>query len=142
MSTVIRIQSDDKESIDLFFELLGKGIVAKGSDSESFEGGGVHTAIFKLDFKGLQKAVTIKKKRKTKNVTKPQKRPLKQDNKKNVKLTGVVGLYRSRGMSYQKIADKMNDDGYTNSRGLAICKQQVYRLYEKYKKEEIKLLKK
>ncbi len=137
MSTVIRIQSDDKESIDLFFELLGKGIVAKGSDSESFEGGGVHTAIFKLDFRGLQKVV-----KKRKKIKKTRSRVFKQDVRKNVKLSGVVGLYRSRGMSFQKISDKMNADGYTNSRGLKMNRQQVYRLYEKYKKEEIELLKK
>lgn len=142
MTTTVRIQSDDKESIDLFFELLGKGIVAKGSDASTFEGGGVHTAIFKLDFKGLQKAVTNKNKSKAKIVTKKRYRIFKQDARKNVKLSGLVGLYRSNGMSYQKIADKLNKAGHTNSRGLKISRQQVYRLNEQYKKEQLKLLKK
>ena len=137
----IRIQSDNKEDIELFFDLIGTGIVAKGSDAESFEGGGVHTSIFNLDFRGLQKAVTIKKSKKASNVTK-RNRVLKQDNKKNVQLVGIVGLYASRGMSMAAIAAKMNKEGYKNSRGNDFNKQQVFRLLKKYRQEEAKLLQK
>lgn len=140
MKTMIRIQSESKSDIELFFDLV-EGVATKGSDTKPFEGGGVYTSVFEVDFKALHKNVTNKKKRKKKKVTKKNK-VLKQDNKKNVKLSGIVGLYRSRGMSYQKIADKMNEEGYTNSRNLKIGKQQVFRLYEQYKQEEVKLLSK
>jgi len=138
MKTVIKIQSKSKADIELFFELV-PDVATKKSSAKPFEVKGVYTSLFEVDFKGLQKNVTNKKK--NKNVTK-KKKVLKQDTKKNVKLSGVVGLYRTSGLSYQKIADKMNKEGYTNSRGAKIDKQQVFRLYQKYQEEEIKLIKK
>ena len=141
MKTTIRIQSKSKEDIELFFDLTGKGVASKGSDTEAFYMKGVYTSIFELDFRGLQKIVTNKKNKKLKNVTKRNK-PLKQDIKKNVSLSALVGLYYSTGMSMQKIAEKMNKEGHKNSRGNEINKQQVFRLLKKYQAEETKLLKK
>lgn len=134
MKTIIKIQSERKGDIELFFDLLDKSIVAKESDGEPFFAGGTYTSIFELDFKALQKIVTFKKN--IKNVTKV----VKQDNSKNVALSAVAGLYASNGMVMEKIAEKMNADGYTNSRGRKINKQQVFRLLKKYRKEEAKLL--
>jgi len=141
MKTMIKIQSKDKADIELFLELV-PNVATKKSNTEPFEVKGVYTSLFEVDFKALHKNVTFKRKKNNKknNVTK-KKKVLKQDNKKNVKLSGVVGLYRTSGLSYQKIADKMNKEGYTNSRGSKIDKQQVFRLYQKYQQEEIKLLK-
>lgn len=64
----------------------------------------------------------------------------KQDKSKNVELVGLVGLYKSNGLSYQKIADKLNMDGYTNSRNNQFNKMQIKRLYDLYLKEQASLL--
>jgi len=140
MKTTIKIQSNSKEDIDLFFELLGGESISASPDCKPFEVKGTWTSLFEIDFKALHKNVTIKNK-KNKNVTK-RKRVLKQDTSKNPHLIGVAGLYASSGLSMAKIAEKMNKEGYKNSRGNEINKEQVQRWLKKYRDEEAKLLKK
>jgi len=139
MKTIIKIESKSKADIDLFFELLGGENISRSPDASPFEVKGTWTSLFELDFKALQKNVTIKNK-KNKNVTK-RKRVVKQDISRNSYLAATAGLYASSGMSMQKIADKMNKDGHKNSRGNKINKEQVQRWLKKYRAEEAKLLK-
>ena len=140
MKTIIKIQSESKADIDLFFELLGGENISRSPDCSPFEVKGTWTSLFELDFKALQKNVTIRNKKK-KNVTK-KKRLIKQDISKNSFLSATAGLYASGGMSMQKIADKMNKEGHKNSRGNKINKEQVQRWLKKYRAEEAKLMKK
>ena len=65
---------------------------------------------------------------------------VKQDNSKNAQLIAIIGLYRSAGMSFQTIADKLNTEGHTNSRGNAFNKMTVQRLFKKYEVEQQLLL--
>jgi len=139
MKTTIKIQSDSKADIDLFFELLGGQNISRSPDASPFEVKGTWTSLFELDFKALQKNVTIKNK-KNKNVTN-RKRIVKQDISKNSYLSATAGLYASSGLSMQKVADKMNKEGHKNSRGNKINKEQVQRWLKKYRAEEAKLLK-
>lgn len=125
--TIITIQSADKRDIDLFFDLIGERV---GKRLQRFEAKGTHTAMFEIDFRELQKIVTNG----NENVTK------KQDLSKNSNLCAVVGLYRKSGLSFQKIADKLNAEGYTNSRNRKFNKMQVSRLYDKYMQETKKEL--
>ena len=126
----VKIQSNLKNDLELYFRLLPN--VAIGV--QEFEQDGTHTAMFTIDFKELHKVVTKKE-----NVTIT---PNKQDLSVNANLVGLVGLYRNNGTSFQKIADRLNKDGYKTSRGGKLNKMQVSRLYEKYLKESNKKLEK
>lgn len=76
-----------------------------------------------------------------KGIIEQLKRP-KQDTTKNRSLVAMVGLYRSSGLSLQKIADKLNGEGLTNSRNNPFNKMQIKRLYDLYLKEQKDLLQK
>lgn len=73
------------------------------------------------------------------NIIEDLKKP-KQDKSKNAQLIALVGLYKNSGLSYQKTADKLNNEGYTNSRNNPLNKMQVKRLYDLYLKEQTVLL--
>ena len=88
--------------------------------------------MFTIDYRQLQKVVTNG----NKNVTK------KQDLSVNKSLIARVGLYRNKGLSYQKIADKLNNEGFRTSRRNKLNRMQVMRLYKQYQDEGKKLLKK
>lgn len=124
--TLIKIESTDKRDIDLFFQLLP----SVGIGVQRFSQKGNNVAMFQLDFKKLHQLVTNQR-----NIT-------KQDTSINTSLISIVGLYRNSGMTFQEIGDKMNEEGYTNSRGNQLNKMQVNRLYKKYEEEQKKLLKK
>lgn len=127
--TIITIQSKDSRDIDLFFTLLGDRV---GKGKKQFENDGTHTCMFTIDYRQLQKVVTNG----NKNVTK------KQDLSVNKSLIARVGLYRNKGLSYQKIADKLNNEGFRTSRRNKLNRMQVMRLYKQYQDEGKKLLKK
>ncbi len=58
----------------------------------------------------------------------------KQDLEKNDKISALIILFRdTQKMSFQSIADMLNDKGFTNSRGRVFNKMQVNRLYTKSK---------
>ena len=58
----------------------------------------------------------------------------KQDLEKNDKLSSLITLFRdTQGLSFQSIADALNNKGFTNSRGQQFNRMQVNRLYTKYK---------
>lgn len=119
--TVITIQSTDERDIDLFFTLLGDKV---GTEKKQWKNKRTHTCIFRLDFRELQKNVTNKKD----NVTKKQNLSINKD------LISRIELYRGNGLSFQRIADKMNAQGFKNSRGNKLNKMQVSRLLLKKKK--------
>ena len=123
----VHIQSDNEEEIKLFFSLLSESIAI---ELETFEAKGKHNAMFQLDFRELQKLVTNQT-----NVT-------KQDININSTLIGVIGLYRSQGQTFEEIAERMNKEGYRNSRNNKLNKMQVNRLYKKYQEEVKAKLKK
>jgi len=133
MKTVVRVQSEKKEDIDLYLELLS----GSAKKINRFDVEGLYTATFRVDFRALHKIVTNKS-----NVTNIKGKVKKQDTSINKELSALVGLYKSNGKSLQVIADKLNKDGFTNSRGNKINKEQVNRLYKKYKAEAEKGLKK
>lgn len=58
----------------------------------------------------------------------------KQDLSINTRLVNEIEIYREMGDSYQQIADKLNADGYTNSRGNKLNSMQVKRLFDKQNK--------
>lgn len=126
----VHLISNKKDEIELFFTLLSKTIAINKTQFTK-DDGEVH-AIFDMDFKKLQRTVTNKRKKVT----------LKQDLSVNAKLAARVGLYRSNGLSFQKIADKMNREGFRNSRKNKLNKMQVQRFYKEYQKEVKSELKK
>ena len=125
------ISNRGEEEIDLFFELLSKDIAINKSQFTKEADGEGH-AIFDLDFKKLQKTVSNRRK----NVT------LKQNLSVNKTLIARIGLYRKNGLSFQKIADKLNAEGFLNSRKNKLNRMQVIRLHDKYLIEEKTKLKK
>jgi len=118
----VHIQSSDPAEIDLFFRLLSKKVAI---EETSFEAKGEQHSLFLMDFKELQKCVTIKRK----NVT------LKQNLEVNPELIANIGLLRASGLSFQKVANKLNDRGFKNSRGNKLNRMQVIRLHKKYESE-------
>jgi len=58
----------------------------------------------------------------------------KQNLEVNKLLISAIQMYRMRGMSFQKIANKLNEDNYKNSRGNPLNSMQVKRLFDKHSK--------
>lgn len=58
------------------------------------------------------------------------KKALKNPN--NKKATSLIVLLRKEKLSYQKIADKLNEDGFKTSTGKEFASSQVYVLYNRY----------
>ena len=114
----IHLQAKTQKEIAQFFELLSPSIAT--SLKESKTNNQYHT-IFELDFAALQQRIEQRRK--------------KQDITINKNLIGVIGLYRVSGNSFQVIADKMNNEGYRNSRGRLLNKTQVRRLHQQYLEE-------
>lgn len=113
--TLITIQSTKKADLDLFFQLLGDRV---GRGKQEWDKDGNHTCMFTLNFKELQRVVTNAKG----NVTK------KQDLSINKELIKRVKRYRKSGLSFQKVADKLNSEGFKNSRGNKLNRMQVCRM--------------
>lgn len=124
------VSKTGEDQIDLFFTLLSKSIAINKSQFTK-DDGEAH-AVFDLDFNKLQKTVTNKRKKVT----------LKQDLSVNGELSARIGLYRKNGLSFQKIADKMNLEGFKTSRKNKLNRMQVLRLYRDYEKEQNIKLKK
>lgn len=147
----IHLQTSRKDDIELFFYLLPNITI----DLKEFEAKGVYNAIFQANFYKIKEVVTIKE-----NVTgvkqvieqeeikrlKKENEKLraeiqrisspKQDTRKNVELSAIIGLYHSSGLSLQSIAEKLNKEGRTNSRNKPFNKMTVQRLLKKYKQEQ------
>ena len=117
--TIIKIESSRKGDIDTFFGILSDRV---GDEIKRWDHAKGHTCVFELNFKELKKCVGDKKLIVTKNVT------VKQDNSKNKELAAKVKKYKDKGLSLAEIAAKLNSEGFTNSRGNEINRQQVYRL--------------
>ena len=126
----VHLISKNQAEVDLYFSLLSNSIAIDKTEF-THENGEIHT-LFLMDFKKLQKTVTNKRKKVT----------LKQDLSVNTELVARVGLYRNGGLSFQKIADKMNAEGFKSSRKNKLNKMQVHRLYQDYRAEEQDELKK
>ena len=114
----IHLQAKTQKEITQFFELLSPSIATSLKESKTHNQ--YHTT-FELDFAALQQRI--------------ERRNRKQDTTVNKNLIGVIGLYRAAGNSFQAIADKMNGEGYRNSRGLLLNKTQVRRLHQQYLEE-------
>lgn len=114
----IHLQASNQQEITQFFELLSPSIATQLQEAKTSN---EYHAIFELDFAALQQRI--------------QRQRNKQDVTVNKNLIGVIGLYRASGTSFQGIADKMNEEGYRNSRGLLLNKTQVRRLHQQYLEE-------
>ena len=114
----IHLQASNQQEITQFFELLSPSIATSLQESETSN---EYHATFELDFAALQQRI--------------EQRRRKQDTTVNKNLIGVIGLYRASGNSFQAIADKMNNEGYRNSRGRLLNKTQVRRLHQQYLEE-------
>lgn len=119
---VIHANSKNRKEIEALLNLIPKRLFTKLTTFK--KGNGLHCLRCEINLDGLEKAVNAKK----------------QDLKINTNLVGVIGIYRNAGMSFQDIANKMNEEGYTNSRGNALNKMQVSRLYKQYQIESKALL--
>lgn len=120
----IHLQASNQQEISQFFDLLSPSIATRLQESKTSN---QYHATFELDFAALQQRI--------------EQRRQKQDTTINKNLIGVIGLYRASGNSFQAIADKMNDEGYRNSRGRLLNKTQVRRLHQQYLKEAASMAK-
>ncbi len=63
------------------------------------------------------------------------KKGRKQDLSINKELILVIQAYRQNGLTFQQIADRLNEKNFRNSRGNKLNTMQVKRLFDKHKKE-------
>ncbi len=66
------------------------------------------------------------------------KKGRKQDLSINQELILVIRAYRQSGLTFQQIADRLNERNFKNSRGNKLNTMQVKRLFDKYQKEKEK----
>lgn len=146
-TTFILIYSKDLPDVAAFLEMFN--FFFKREYPE--QGIGQKSATFKLNIKGDE--IEIKEDLKQQeiknmlikianleeecNALKDELAPYKskQDLSINQELKAKIFKYRSKKLSYQKIADKLNKKGYKSSRGNSIGVMQVSRLLKKYKEE-------
>lgn len=62
------------------------------------------------------------------------KKGRKQDLSINKELILVIRAYRQSGLTFQQIADRLNEKNFRNSRGNKLNTMQVKRLFDKHKK--------
>lgn len=55
-----------------------------------------------------------------------------RENSNNKKATSLIVLLRKDNLSYRKIANKLNDDGFKTRRGKEFSASQVLILYDRY----------
>lgn len=147
----LELSSQDEKQIKTFLQLFEQQhiILNETSKLENF-----HVYVLRLlddayQDSNIRKSVTndnrLQELEKENNQLKAEIKRLtgtRQDNSKNIELSAVVGLYRTNGLSYQEIADKLNSEGRTNSRNKPFIKMTVQRLHKKYEAEQQRLLKK
>ncbi|MFK7982595.1 MAG: hypothetical protein AB8G86_21635 [Saprospiraceae bacterium] len=63
------------------------------------------------------------------------KKGRKQDLSINKELILVIRAYRKSGLTFQQIADRLNEKNFRNSRGNKLNTMQVKRLFDKHQKE-------
>jgi len=123
--TIVTVQSKDKRDIELFFDLLGDNV---GKGVKAWEHDGKHTSMFVFDFRALQKNLKSKRVNEEVKIVEVEVLKKKQDLTKNKELEKNIKKYRRKGLSFGKIADKMNAEGFRSSRGNKLNRMTVYRL--------------